>query len=81
MFFFGGGQNPNWDRLRILDEWVTVKVLKLDIEPGRSWGQQLVLDVARKNAKMVAGWQRMDSCTGSSIPMCTFPSSWSSGYG
>jgi len=58
MFFFGGGQQkPDWDGLRILGEWVTEKVLKLDVVPGRSWGKQLVLDVARRNAKMVAGWQ------------------------
>jgi len=58
MFFFGGGQQkPDWDGLRILGEWATEKVLKLDIESGRSWGKQLVLDVARRNAKMVAGWQ------------------------
>ena len=58
MFFFGGGQQkPDLDGLRILGEWVTEKVLKLDVEPDRSWGKQLVLDVARRNAKMVAGWQ------------------------
>jgi uncharacterized protein YdiU (UPF0061 family) len=58
MFFFGGGQQkPDWDGLRILGEWVVSKVLNLDIEPGKSWGEQLVLDVARRNAKMVVGWQ------------------------
>jgi serine/tyrosine/threonine adenylyltransferase len=58
MFFFGGGQQkPDWDGLRILGEWVAHKVLKLDVEPGISWGEQLVLDVARRNAKMVAGSQ------------------------
>jgi len=58
MFFFGGGQQkPDWDGLRILGEWVVNKVLKLGVEPGRSWGEQLVLEVARRNAKMVGGWQ------------------------
>ncbi|KAF9484347.1 UPF0061-domain-containing protein [Pholiota conissans] len=58
MFFFGGGQqNPNWEGLRILGEWVAHKVLKLPVEPGKSWGSELVLEVARRNAAMVAGWQ------------------------
>lgn len=58
MFFFGGGsQKPDWEGLRILGEWVSNQVLKLDIEPGQVWGSKLVLDVAKRNAKMVAGWQ------------------------
>lgn len=58
MFFFGGGQQkPDWEGLRILGEWVANKVLKLDVEPGNAWGSSLVLDVARRNAKMAAGWQ------------------------
>ncbi|KAF8969247.1 hypothetical protein BDZ97DRAFT_1915590 [Flammula alnicola] len=58
MYFFGGGQQkPHWDGLRILGEWVAGNVLRLGIEPGKSWGSELVLDVARRNAKMVAGWQ------------------------
>jgi len=58
MFFFGGGQqHPHWDALRILGEWVSRKVLKLDCSPGEAWGKKLVLEVARRNAKMVAGWQ------------------------
>jgi uncharacterized protein YdiU (UPF0061 family) len=50
-------QKPDLEGLRILGEWVTSQVLKLDIEPGKAWGTELVLDIARRNAKMVAGWQ------------------------
>ncbi|KAF8907321.1 hypothetical protein CPB84DRAFT_1768920 [Gymnopilus junonius] len=51
MFFFGGGQQkPDYEGLRILGEWT-------GIEEGEAWGSRLVLDVARRNAKMVAGWQ------------------------
>lgn len=58
LFFFGGGQQkPDWEGLRILGEWVSTRVLKLDVEPGKAWGSKLVLDVAKRNAKMVAGWQ------------------------
>ncbi|KAF9561942.1 UPF0061-domain-containing protein [Agrocybe pediades] len=58
MFFFGGGQQkPDYDALRILGEWVSSKVLKLNLEPGQAWGTELVKDVARSNAIMVAGWQ------------------------
>jgi uncharacterized protein YdiU (UPF0061 family) len=58
MFFFGGGQQkPDWDGLRLLGEWVAHNVLKLPVEPGKSWGSELVLEVARRNATMVAGWQ------------------------
>ena len=58
MFFFGGGQQkPDWDALRILGEWVTEQVLKLPVEKGKPWGSKLVLEVARRNAHMVAGWQ------------------------
>ncbi|KAH6909030.1 hypothetical protein BKA70DRAFT_1277239 [Coprinopsis sp. MPI-PUGE-AT-0042] len=44
-------------RLRILGEWVVKNVLRLPVEEGKPWGKELVLDVARRNAKMVAGWQ------------------------
>ncbi|TFK87969.1 UPF0061-domain-containing protein [Polyporus arcularius HHB13444] len=68
MFFLGGGQQPgNLDALRVLGEWVARRVLRLrDIQwrgdagvegPGDAWGAKLVLEVARRNAKMVAGWQ------------------------
>ncbi|KAF5382091.1 hypothetical protein D9615_004315 [Tricholomella constricta] len=59
MFFFGGGQQePHWDALRILGEWVAgPNVLGLDIKEGEAWGRELVLEIARRNARMVAGWQ------------------------
>lgn len=58
MFFFGGGQQKShWDALRVLGEWVVQRVLKLDVEDGSAWGKSLVLEVARRNAEMVAGWQ------------------------
>lgn len=58
MFFFGGGQqDPHLDGLRKLGEWVSTRVLKLGGEPGEAWGQRLVMEVAKRNAKMVAGWQ------------------------
>ncbi|KAI0635681.1 UPF0061-domain-containing protein [Trametes polyzona] len=68
MFFFGGGQQPaHLDALRVLGEWVARRVLKLEgirwrgdlgvDGPGDAWGKELVLEVARRNARMVAGWQ------------------------
>ncbi|TCD66481.1 hypothetical protein EIP91_001306 [Steccherinum ochraceum] len=59
MFFFGGGQqNGDWDALLKLGEWVSKRVLRLDgIANGEAWGKKLVLEVARRNARMVAGWQ------------------------
>lgn len=66
MFFFGGGQqDAHWDSLRVLGEWVGQRVLKLQKikwrdeanDEGDVWGRELVLEVARRNARMVAGWQ------------------------
>lgn len=68
MFFFGGGQQEaDWEGLRILGEWVGRRVLRLEgikwrddadrTEEGSAWGNELVMEVARRNAKMVAGWQ------------------------
>ncbi|KAJ4479983.1 hypothetical protein J3R30DRAFT_3467167 [Lentinula aciculospora] len=58
MAFFGGGQQkPHWESLRILGEWVSKKILRLNLQEGQPWGKELVLEVARRNAKMVAGWQ------------------------
>ncbi|KAI0368725.1 UPF0061-domain-containing protein [Pilatotrama ljubarskyi] len=68
MFFFGGGQQPaHLDGLRVLGEWTARRVLKLErirwrgdpgVEgPGDAWGKELVFEVARRNARMVAGWQ------------------------
>lgn len=63
MFFLGGGQQErNLDALRVLGEWVALRVLKLgktvkEEGEGSAWGRELVLEVARRNARMVAGWQ------------------------
>ncbi|KAG6861361.1 hypothetical protein C0995_001094 [Termitomyces sp. Mi166 len=58
MFFFGGGQQePDWDGLRVLGEWVAENVLKLRVKKGDPWGRELVLEVARRHARMVAAWQ------------------------
>ena len=71
MFFFGGGQQDgDLEALRKLGEWVGQRVLKLDgvkwrgdtvdgevVEKGEPCGKKLVLEVAKRNAKMVAGWQ------------------------
>ncbi|KAI1797378.1 hypothetical protein LXA43DRAFT_969349 [Ganoderma leucocontextum] len=66
-FLGGGQQEAHLDGLRVLGEWVARRVLKLPgvkwrgdegVEgPGDAWGTKLVLEVARRNAKMVAGWQ------------------------
>ncbi|KAF9000596.1 hypothetical protein BDQ17DRAFT_1359195 [Cyathus striatus] len=58
MFFFGGGQQkPDLEALRILGEWVSKQVLKLGLKDGESWSEKLILESARRNAEMVAGWQ------------------------
>jgi uncharacterized protein YdiU (UPF0061 family) len=58
MFFFGGGQqSPDLDALRVLGEWVSTNVLKLGCKDGEAWGSKLVLEVARRNARMTAAWQ------------------------
>jgi uncharacterized protein YdiU (UPF0061 family) len=58
MFFLGGGQQKaHLDALRSLGDWVQRRVLRLGGEEGQEWGMKLVLEVARRNAKMVAGWQ------------------------
>ncbi|KIK24019.1 hypothetical protein PISMIDRAFT_99248 [Pisolithus microcarpus 441] len=61
MFFFGGGQqHADYEALRILGEWTVKRILKLDnvnLDAGDAWGKELVLEVARRNAKMVAAWQ------------------------
>lgn len=63
LFFFGGHQQPShWKALRILGEWVGRRVLRLENvgwegEKRTAWGKKLVLEVAKRNATMVAGWQ------------------------
>lgn len=53
-----------------MGEWVARRVLRLeDVEwEGKTrtaWGKKLVLEVAKRNAKMAAGWQ---VCVIASIP-------------
>src|SRR5271154_304545 len=61
-FFLGGGQQKaDLDALRVLGEWVVRRVLRLDIPDGAAWGQKLVMEVVRRNARMVAGWQAYGS--------------------
>ncbi|TFY52835.1 hypothetical protein EVG20_g10382 [Dentipellis fragilis] len=58
MFFLGGGQQSgDFEALRILGEWVTDHVVRVERAEGGAWGKELVLEVARRNAKMAAGWQ------------------------
>ncbi|KAL0566335.1 hypothetical protein V5O48_015679 [Marasmius crinis-equi] len=58
MFFGGGQQQSDYDGLRVLGEWVAQKVLRLPVAiQGGAWGKELLFDVARRNAKMAAGWQ------------------------
>ncbi|KAJ7052507.1 hypothetical protein C8F01DRAFT_568733 [Mycena amicta] len=61
VFIFGGGQQPpHWEALRQLGEWVAGPLLQLPETQGdekKPWGTALVLEVARRNARMVAGWQ------------------------
>ncbi|KAF9223852.1 UPF0061-domain-containing protein [Gyrodon lividus] len=60
-FFLGGGQqDADYEALRILGEWTVRRVLKLktaNLDAGDAWGKELVFEVARRNAKMVAAWQ------------------------
>ncbi|KAF8751625.1 hypothetical protein RHS01_08554 [Rhizoctonia solani] len=58
-YLFGGGAGgkKDWEGLRILGEWVVKRVLKLDVQEGEAWGKKLVLEVARRNAEMLGGWQ------------------------
>ncbi|THV03194.1 UPF0061-domain-containing protein [Dendrothele bispora CBS 962.96] len=58
MFFGGGQQKPDWDGLLKLAEYVSKDVLKLEsFAKGEKWTKDLLYDVARRNGKMVAGWQ------------------------
>jgi serine/tyrosine/threonine adenylyltransferase len=58
MFFLGGGQqSADLEALRVLGEYISNHVLRLDLKDGEPWGEKLVLECARRNALMVAGWQ------------------------
>jgi serine/tyrosine/threonine adenylyltransferase len=57
-FFLGGGQQrADLEALRILGEYVSRHVLRLDTKDGAPWAEKLILECARLNAVMVAGWQ------------------------
>ena len=62
----GGQQDAHWEALRLLGEWVGKRVMRLEgvkwredgqEEGGDPWGRKLVMEIARRNARMVAGWQ------------------------
>ncbi|CAG7849370.1 SubName: Full=Related to FMP40-Found in Mitochondrial Proteome {ECO:0000313/EMBL:CCA78086.1} [Serendipita indica DSM 11827] len=58
MFFFGGGQQAaDLEALRILGEYVSKHVLRLDLPEGAPWGKALLMECAKRNSIMVAGWQ------------------------
>jgi len=66
MFFLGMGAmqpQPDYEALRILGEWVIKNVLKLERKDDHApWGKDLVLECARRNAKMVLVGKLMGSC-------------------
>jgi len=58
MFMFGGGQQArNLEALRVLGEFVIKEVLQLSRAEGQPWGRELVMECAKRNTMMVAGWQ------------------------
>jgi uncharacterized protein YdiU (UPF0061 family) len=61
MFFYGGGQqDADLGALRELGVWVARRVVRLpgvDWDAGAPWARELVLEISRRNARMVAGWQ------------------------
>ncbi|KAG1887260.1 hypothetical protein F4604DRAFT_1721032 [Suillus subluteus] len=53
-FFLGGGQqDADYEALRQL----VLKLEGINWEAGDAWGKELLFDVARRNARMVAAWQ------------------------
>ena len=58
MFFLGGGQQAaDLDALRILGEYVSKHVLQLGLSEGAPWGKALLMESAKRNSIMIAGWQ------------------------
>lgn len=85
-FVGGGQQDAHWDALRVLGEWVGRRVLRLEgvrwrgdgdeNGDGDAWGRALVVEVARRNGRMVAGWQAygfMHGVINSDKCVCTCP--------
>ncbi|GJJ08203.1 hypothetical protein Clacol_002411 [Clathrus columnatus] len=61
-FSYVGQQDDDFEALRVLGEWVASRVLQLNLGPHKdgqppAWGKELVFECARRNARMVAGWQ------------------------
>lgn len=66
-----GGQGEDsslqrdWEGLRRLGEWVVgPAALDLGLKEGEAWGKKLVMEVAVRNARMVAAWQVYGFCHG-----------------
>ncbi|GHJ89350.1 hypothetical protein NliqN6_5752 [Naganishia liquefaciens] len=67
----GGGQGEDsslqrdWEGLRRMGEWVAgPAALGLGLREGEVWGKKLVMEVALRNARMVAAWQVYGFCHG-----------------
>jgi len=52
-----GNNDGDWEGMRMLGEWVVRRVLRLERNVDEPWGLALVRESARRNARMVAGWQ------------------------
>lgn len=67
----GGGQGEDsslqrdWEGLRRMGEWMSGPAgLGLGLREGEAWGKKLVMEVALRNARMVAAWQVYGFCHG-----------------
>ncbi|KAJ9100747.1 hypothetical protein QFC19_005486 [Naganishia cerealis] len=67
----GGGHGEDdslkrdWEGLRTLGEWVAGPAgLALGLKEDEAWAKKLVMEVATRNAKMVAAWQVYGFCHG-----------------
>lgn len=56
---------PDYEGLRVLGEWVAGPGgLDLKLKSEQPWAKELISECARRNAKMVAGWQVYGFCHG-----------------